>query len=618
MCGIAGIYRFDGRPVDMEILPDMGERIEHRGPDGKGIYLDREMGLVHRRLKIIDLSDKAHQPMTDSRGDLTISYNGEIYNYIELRKELEEEGFSFRSGSDTEVILAAYARWGVECVRKFNGMFAFALWDRPKRRLFCARDRLGVKPFYYHCNSERFAFASEIKCLLSLPDVPVEANRKLIRDYLVLGLVDHTPETFFAGVRKLETGTRLIVDRKGIREERYWEMEANDEPEENGSVQREAESFRDILTDAIRLRLRSDVPVGTCLSGGIDSTSIVCLIHSLISPRHKERVGDYQKTFSAVSEIPVLDERPFIRLVTAATGAEEHFVFPAAGRFLEELDALLWHQEEPFSSPSVYAQWCVFRCAAQAGVKVVLDGQGADEQLCGYRKFSYFYLRHLFSRRAVGTFLKESLLALANLSFFTGIDLRHSLRYFGPGQRVGGISTIICPEAFPLGEKQNIIGWNGSLARRIALDMTRFSLPSLLRYEDKNSMAFSIESRTPFLDFRLVEYLARLPMDLKIRNGWTKFILRQAMKGIIPEKIRRRRGKLAFDTPQDAWLRNELRLPLSEAFSSKGFISSLLYTGRLSKEFDAFCSGVSRMSGNFFFRAFLLERWSQRFSVGAS
>jgi asparagine synthase (glutamine-hydrolysing) len=617
MCGIAGIYRFDAKGVEEKLLAEMGRRLVHRGPDGKGIFVDQEMGLVHRRLKIIDLSDKAHQPMTDSQGSLTICYNGEIYNYLELRKELEEDGFSFRSGSDTEVILAAYARWGVECVKKFNGMFSFALWDRGERRLFCARDRLGVKPFYYHCNPNRFAFASEIKCLLSLSDVPAEANLNSIRDYLVLGLVDHTSETFFDGIRKLEPGTRVILDRGGMRTESYWDLEMNDELDGTGSVTQEAERFQEILTDAVRLRLRSDVPIGSCLSGGIDSTSIVCLIHSLILPRHKEKVGEYQETFSAASEIPTLDERAFIRLVTAATGAREHLVFPVADRFLEELDTLLWHQEEPFSSASVYAQWCVFRSAAEAGIKVMLDGQGADEQLCGYRKFSYFYLRHLLVRGSCGALLKESLLSLANLGFFTGIDLRHSLRYFGFGHRLGGISTIMQQEVFPPEENKNVIGWNGSLATRILLDMTRFSLPSLLRYEDKNSMAFSVESRTPFLDYRLVEYLAKLPLTLKIRNGWTKFILREAMKGIIPERIRRRRGKLAFDVPQDIWLRNKLRPNLRETISRKGFISNLIHIGRLSKEFDAFCKGVSRLPGNFFFRAFLLERWSQRFSVTA-
>jgi asparagine synthase (glutamine-hydrolysing) len=467
MCGIAGIFRFDAGMVNEKLLDGMGKRLAHRGPDGKGIFVDQEMGLVHRRLKIIDLSEEAHQPMTDSQGSLTISYNGEIYNYLELRKELEEDGFSFRSGSDTEVILAAYARWGVECVKKFNGMFAFALWDRGERRLFCARDRLGVKPFYYHCNTNRFAFASEIKCLLSLPDVPAEANRKLIRDYLVLGLVDHTSETFFSGIRKLDPATWLILDRRGIREERYWEIEVNDQPQGNSCLPREAENFREILTDAIRLRLRSDVPIGSCLSGGIDSTSIVCLIHSLISPRHKERVGEYQKTFSAVSEIPNLDERPFIRLVTAATGAEEHLVFPVAGRFLDELDALVWHQEEPFSSSSVYAQWCVFRRAAQAGVKVLLDGQGADEQLCGYRKFSYFYLRHLLPGAHVAHFLRkafsplptlpfspESIFDTACATFFLGVVWEESPRSYGRKLflrkriRTSSAGTVLLAEGF--------------------------------------------------------------------------------------------------------------------------------------------------------------------------
>lgn len=617
MCGIAGIYQFDGDRVEASLLERMGDEIAHRGPDGTGICLDQEVGLVHRRLKIIDLTDKAAQPMTDNSGHLTISYNGEIYNYVELRKELEGEGYSFRSGSDTEVILAAYVKWKEGCVKRFNGMFAFALWDRRERRLFCARDRFGQKPFYYHHSSTRFAFASEIKSLLSLPEVTREANLALIRDYLTLGLVDHTLETFFAGIRKLEPATWLIVDRQGIISERYWAIRMSDNVEGSRPTTHQSQEFLEILTDAVRLRLRSDVPIGSCLSGGIDSTSIVCLIHSLISPSHKERLGEYQKTFSAASELPALDERPFIHLVTAETGAEAHIVYPSSAMFLEEMDKLLWHQEEPFSNSSVYAQWCVFKRAAEAGVKVMLDGQGADEQLCGYRKFSYFYLRELLSRKAVSRFLKEGILSLKNISFFSGVDFRHSLRYFKLGERWQGLSNLIRPQLLPLEETNVPIGWNGSLSQRILLDMRRFSLPSLLRYEDKNSMAFSLESRTPFLDFRLVEHLARLPLNFKIGNGWTKYILREALKGVVPEKIRQRRDKLAFDTPQDHWLRNDLMRPLKEAFSNKGFISFFLNTRQLSAEFDAFCSRHSRLSGSFFFRAFVLQRWSKRFGVVA-
>lgn len=615
MCGIAGIHRFDKNLVNKEVLEEMGGKLAHRGPDGSGIYVDQHMGLVHRRLKIIDLSDKAHQPMTYGGGRFVICYNGEVYNYLELKKELEEEGFSFESNSDTEVILASYARWGVGCVRKFNGMFAFAIWDSREKKLFCARDRLGVKPFYYHCSSKRFAFASEIKSLLSLRDVLVKPNHKVMRDFLVLGILNHSSETFFEGICELKPAHILIIDRRGLRKESYWEIEVSDKLDENGMVAIEAEKFRNLLTDAIRIRLRSDVPVGSCLSGGIDSTSIVCLIYALSSCNQKALSGEHLKTFSAVSEIPYLDERSYIRLVNASTNAEAHFVFPEIIDFIEELDKLIWHQEEPFSNASVYAQWCVFRSAAKAGIKVVLDGQGADEQLCGYRKFSYFFLRELISRGEILCFLKEICNSPANFNFFKGVDFRHSLRYFRGWQRYGGLSKIVRPEAFFSAQKENVIGWAGSLAQRILLDMTRYSLPSLLRYEDKNSMAFSIESRTPFLDYRLVEFLARLPLRLKIRNGWNKFILRDAMKGIIPEEIRWRRAKLAFDVPQDVWLQNGLREAVKEAFSSKGLLASILFTERLCLEFDAFGSGRSSISGNFFFRAFILERWSQRFSV---
>jgi asparagine synthase (glutamine-hydrolysing) len=615
MCGIAGIYSALGEPVDGSKLDAMGKRLGHRGPDAGGTAQTVEMGMVHRRLKIIDLSDQANQPMQDREHGLIIVYNGEVYNYVELRKELEKRNRQFKTASDTEVILNAYLEWGLDCLRFFNGMFAFALWDKTKQRLFCARDRLGVKPFYYYWNRKWFAFASEIKALLCLPYVSVKANEIAIHDYLAMGLADHGDDTFFGGIEKLPSGSYLVVDAEGIRIRKYWDFEVSSHVTRRAGFFQEAEQVRTLLTDAVQLRLRSDVPVGSCLSGGIDSTSIVCLINAFIAPEHKKRIGDYQKTYSAVFPNTALDESSYIQEVIASTNAEAKRVEPSPWGFLDELNDLLWHQEEPFTSSSVYAQWSVFRAVRESKVKVVLDGQGADEQLCGYRKFAYFFFRELAKRGWYRRMFRESLLFLKNFMYFRDVDFRNSLRYFPTLSKWYGISTITKEGWEHQGAQRPLIGYLGSLAQRIKQDLTKYSLPALLRYEDKNSMAFSVESRTPYLDFRLVEYLAGLPLDAKVGHGWPKYILRQAMKGIIPESIRLRKDKLAFDTPQDSWIRTHWKDTFIRAYRANGLLNEFVDRQKLLEQFVAFLHRKSWLSGNFFFRAFILQKWSERFSL---
>ena len=617
MCGIAGIYRFDGKAVARSLLEGMCDALKHRGPDGAGTFCTSTIGLAHRRLKIIDLSDDANQPMADKEHGLVVVYNGEIYNYLELKQELQDEGFRFRTASDTEVLLKAYAAWDIDCLQRFNGMFAFALWDSKNQHLFCARDRFGVKPFYYYSDGKQLSFASEIKALLIIPEIPVKPNTSVIRDYLTLGIVDHTDETFFSEILKLPAAHYLIANRSGVHIKRYWGFQVSDHLKNADFSPGETSDFRELLKNAVQLRLRSDVPIGSCLSGGIDSTSIVCLINSLIPPQSKGLVGDYQKTYSSVYPISSLDERPYIREVISSTKAEAKWVEPKAEGFLDELDSLLWHQEEPFCSSSIYAQWCVFRKVKETGVKVVLDGQGADEQLCGYRKFYYFFLRELKKRNLLGRLFREGLLSLKNMSYFRGVDLKHSLRYFHLGRHWTSLSSLIKPELLCSRSATSAIGYSGSLARRIQLDMTRFSLPSLLRYEDKNSMAFSIESRTPYLDFRLVEYVAGLPLDSKISRGWTKYILRLAMKGLIPETIRCRRDKLAFDTPQEQWLRNEWRPSVERAFQEDSLLRECIDQEKLLQEYRNFLLRKSRLSHNSFFRAFIFQKWAERFSLSS-
>src|SRR3989475_1046549 len=400
MCAIAGLYDISGRALDLSALERMVLVQAHRGPDGEGyVLLDargqerplavvgrladargtrpyrHSIGLGHRRLAIIDLSPLGHQPMTTEDGRCWVTYNGEIYNHVELREELRAKGYRFRSASDTEVLLAAYQEWNESCVTRFNGMFAFAIWDRDRRRLFCARDRMGVKPFYYSWDGARFAFASEIKGLLSAGLRP-SPNQRAVFDYLDGACLDHSEDTFFEGIRQLPPAHTLTVDTQ-VTVQRYWDLPPCGEA--GLSVRDAAERFRHLFRDAVRLRLRSDVPIGTCLSGGLDSSSIVCVANDLMFVEHavpRELIGERQKTFSSCFEDPAYDERQFIQPVVERTGAEAHYTFPDPKELAESVSRLVWQQDEPFGSTSIFAQWNVMRLAAQRGVKVLLDGQG--------------------------------------------------------------------------------------------------------------------------------------------------------------------------------------------------------------------------------------------------
>jgi asparagine synthase (glutamine-hydrolysing) len=623
MCGIAGIVRTGTRIVEEKELRNMQNVLLHRGPDDRGVFIENDsadaqgfrVGLAHCRLSILDLSNAGHQPMIDGDGRAVIVHNGEIYNHEELRIQLEAKGHVFRSRTDTEVLLAAYLEWGLSCVEHFNGMFAFAIWDREKKKLFCARDRLGIKPFYYHYDGKQLIFSSEIKAILACTGDHPKQNDQVTLDFLKTGLLDHTDETFFQGITRLPAGEYLILDDNGLRLQRYWDFEISDSLARSGVSEEDKTRFRNLLTSAVALRLRGDVRVGSCLSGGIDSASIVCLIDALIAPELKKNIGDCQKAFSAIFRFPGLDERPYISEVIKSTGAQPAFVEPTAEGFMEELDQLLWHQEEPFANSSVYAQRCVFRKASESGIKVMLDGQGADEQLCGYRKFSYFFLLELGKRRQYLRLIQEGLLFLKNFRYYRDMDLKHGLRYFGHLGQSRSLREVTRAPEKDGGKSGPMIGYSGSLAQRIKLDLTRYSLPVLLRYEDKNSMAFSIESRVPYLDFRFVEFVAGLPFGMKLRHGWSKYILRMAMNGIIPDVVRLRKDKLAFDTPQDLWIRTHWRDAFIKAYSVDGLLQRFLNGKKLLDEFGAYLNRKSMLSGNFFFRSFILQRWAERFSV---
>lgn len=590
MCGIAGLV---GRlePHDAATLTRMTTALRHRGPDDEGYLLaapgatprlfagadtvpaithprlpteippDTRVAFGHRRLSIVDLSPAGHGPMGSADGARWITYNGEVFNYVELREELRAFGHVFRTATDTEVLLAAYAQWGPAALDRFNGMWAFALYDAENRTVFCARDRFGVKPFHYWRGDRVFAFASEIKGLLAHGRVGARVRDAAVRAFLVDGALDESERTFFEDVRSLPGGHCLTVRLDdGSVSVRPW-YRLPDTIERAG----DPAEMRALLEDAVRLRLRSDVDVGTCLSGGLDSSSIVALTAHL---RSAEAEGKH-RSFTITYPDAGLDETPHVESVVAATGVLSRRDTPSADELVRDLPALVRAQDEPFPSAGAYSQWRVMRLAAEDGVKVLLDGQGGDEVLAGYEYHYGPYFAEVAASRGWSAALAEVRDAHAvtgrPASFYAGLLAYHALPLPEALRRRAvnrWASHGRLPEAAlsPNGSRPDALRSERhrprkSLAAERRANLLQTSLPALLRYEDRNSMAFSVEARTPFLDVRLVERAMALPAADLIRHGWTKAILRDAMAGVLPESVRQRRDKLGFATPERRWLR---------------------------------------------------------------
>jgi asparagine synthase (glutamine-hydrolysing) len=561
MCGICGVVALD-RPADVGAVGRMLDELEHRGHDGRGTFDEPGVALGHLRLAIIDLSDAGLQPFASDDGRFQLIHNGEIYNYVELRAELEARGRSFRSQTDTEVLLEAYREWGGRCVERFNGMWAFAIWDSRDRRLFCSRDRFGVKPLYYRLEDGRFSFASEPRAFRS---EGLRANLGAVRDYLEQSYLDHTEETFFAGVRSLPPAHNLVFDSAGLRIERYWRLEPGEAPADPVAAVRET------FLDSIRLHLRSDVPVGTCLSGGIDSSAIAVGVAN---------VGvRAQKTVTAFFEERGFDERPFAEAVVEQTGADSHWVTFTAEELVGDLPAIVRSQGEPFGSTSMAAQWYVMRTARAAGLKVMLDGQGGDEVLGGYRAAYGYRLADLLASGRLRE-LREELGAFrvahgANRVVAVGTLARPFLpaRLEAVGRaRLKGSAPLVHPDLREgLAERENGAGAMPDRLRAYLALLHRRGLRELLRYEDRNSMAHSLEARVPFLDHRLAELLFSLDAGRLIDRGRTKAVLRDALADLLPEEVRERRDKLGFVTPEGKWLRGALGDLAADVFASRSF-----------------------------------------------
>lgn len=573
MCGICGVMGHSINDVQLlAITRRMSDSLIHRGPDGSGMFNSQPISLGHRRLAIIDLVT-GDQPMISSDKRYAITFNGEIFNYIELREELKALGRKFRTTSDTEVLLQAFEQWGSSCTSRLNGMWAFAIWDEREKKLFLSRDRFGIKPLYYSLKDGMFIFASEPKAILATGAVSKKVNRRMIYDYLAFTVTDHTSETFFEEITQLPPGHSMVIDASlSPKIEKFWQIPPLPQISQKNE-ETLIEEFRNLFSDAVRIRLRSDVPVGSCLSGGIDSTSIVCTAQNML----KDANGKVQKmeTFSAIFEEASIDESRFIKETERKIETRSHYVTPDNVDILIDLENIIRSQDEPVVSPSVIAQGVVMRLSHENNVKVLLDGQGADETLGGYSRFISSRAADLFKEGMIQDALR--ILTGTRTSLVERFSTMMLFLSMASKGCVSGISEHLLTFFMHFISTDSIAAMHKDLRAEGAgrtfdryqkhspylYSSLRFStesrLPELLRYEDRNSMRYSIETRLPYLDYRLVMFEFSLPDSLKMNGIWTKRILHDAMIGIIPEMIRKRRDKLGFDVPDHDWVGYLLR-----------------------------------------------------------
>lgn len=631
MCGISGVINSDGAAKVADLIR-MNDIIKYRGPDDEGfvlfntstnkadIYSGKDTPVVaidniisyfpsiniqssssnefniafgHRRLSILDLSPLGHQPMCDPSENYWITYNGEIYNFLELKEELRQLGHSFISHSDTEVILTAYKQWGKNCQEKFNGMWAFAIFNIQEQTLFLSRDRFGIKPLYYWFSPEgNFYFGSEIKQFTVIEGWEAKLNYPRAYDYLFHTLTDHTDETMFRGVYHIPPGSCVLMntssfvsDKNGrIKNQRWYTPKYTGY---KGSFEDARKEFREHFKSAVELHLRSDVPVGSALSGGLDSSAIVSYVNILLRKQNK---AELQKTFSSCSEDKRYDEKVWMDEVIRHTKVEAHFVYPVAENVFNLSERIIWHQDEPYQSQSAYLGYHVFEKAKERGVTVLLNGQGADEYLSGYSDFRILRLRKLLK----SLLWKKLFLELGALSFFGKILASFKLLYhelplsvslfFSSFSKANRIKrSLFSSELLKSGHTHPFenIPYKHDSAFGIAHHQLLYEpLQKYLRWEDRNSMAHSVEARVPFLDYRLIEFTTQLPLNYLDGKDETKKIMTHSLDGILPEVIKNRKDKKGFITPEQRWFTEDLKEEFMQMFEenisyAKGIINKV-------------------------------------------
>lgn len=567
MCGIAGLLNFNTK-IASSSIKRMIDALDHRGPDGEGIWIsdDEKVGFGHRRLSIIDLTENGKQPMHYLNNRYTITFNGEIYNYLEIKNELLKKGYFFKTASDTEVLLALYDLKKEKALDDLDGMFAFAIWDEKEQTLFCARDRFGEKPFFFLKNHSEFAFASEIKALFQYAGKK-SLNNKFIFNYIIYGLIENPLEpnlTFFQDVYQLEPSHYIkIGPGDNFIKRRYWDIDINQEA--SLTVEEAKDKFTYLFNESISRRLRSDVTVGSSLSGGIDSSSIVMMIDRM---KGKEQL---QKTFSARFKNFEKDEGKYMEMVIQKSKVEPHFVYPTVESAFENLNKVMYHQEMPFGSSSILAQYEVMKLAKKNNVTVLLDGQGADEIIAGYSFYWPSYLMQLY--RSNTKKFKQVQKEIRDLNKIEPavIDMEFKIKSYGyKAYRKSG--DIL--RSFKKSDSEYFMGLNPEivneykshtnpiykpphLQKHLYHSTLHYGLRDLLRYADRNSMANSIEVRLPFLSHKLVEFAFTLKDDLKIHKGWTKYILRKSMEEVLPKEITWRKDKIGYEPPQKNWFEHQ-------------------------------------------------------------
>lgn len=573
MCGITGII--SKNRIDKNIIETMTDKLIHRGPDGFGYYHGENFSFGHRRLAIVDISRAGHQPM-EYLDRYVITYNGEVYNHVELRKELEAMGYKFKSHTDTEVIMASYDAWGVKCLNRFNGMWAFVIYDKEKNRYFMSRDRFGKKPFYYYKDKDSFVFASEIKSILSA--VKTAPNFSFLNDYIHYGCKEYIKKTAFENIYRFDFASYFegSIDEilSSFAMKKFWRLKPNLSVErfDEEKLKEYAKKYYELLQDAVRIRLRADVKVGSALSGGLDSSSIVYLVNKLLKDEGKEGL---QETFSSVyksAETKHCDESEFIDTVASYLNVNSNQIEPIEKDVPKEHSKMIWYMENPPESSGMSA-WHTFKLVKTTDVKVTLDGQGADEQLGGYFDYLTSYISSLPLRDSI----KES------IKYF---KIPNSKAYIKKGLLISIFRNI-----FGIKITQNIIkkvlkkDFEINLNQKLA-DDTNSNLITLIHYSDHLSMAHSIESRMPFMDYRLVEFLASIPACYKMRDGWTKYIARVAFNGRLPDEITWRRDKMGWPIPEDKWYRGNLKDWFVQKVESSSLVKELSPNLNIKQELD--------------------------------
>jgi len=557
VCGIAGIFRYNGiAQNDIDLVSSQNDIQKHRGPDDEGLYANRSCVLGHRRLAIIDLSKDGHQPFVSDDGRFQLVYNGEIYNYIELREELKQLGWQFRTKTDTEVLLKTYQQYGEACLPKFNGMFAFVIYDTVQQSIFLARDRVGIKPLYYSTTNSTFYFASEIKALCQVPALKLSLNYQSLFDYLVFNRTDIFDETFYHQVKRIPNGHYAKYDANGLRLFQWWNPESficNSLEHDKKQIEN---TIHEILISAVQLRMRSDVPVGSCLSGGLDSSILIGILFD------RYQVGEGYPTFTASFPDHSLDETRYIDVLNRKYSFKNIRTYPSAKSAYDRLKDFVYTNDEPTTNHSFFSQYEVMRLARDNGVTVLIDGQGGDESFAGYQYFHGFNMYGMLKKKKVlqlGFELLKSFLRGQDKSAYQTFIfqilpdssrkkiLLKTVPYLNPDFFYNYIeSSRIFNEFFDADDL------NQSLVRHF-----QYKLEHLLRMEDRNSMAFSIEARVPYLDYRLIEYLLSIPGNLKIRNGETKCLQKISLGHYTVREILNRTDKIGFGTPGEEWMRTD-------------------------------------------------------------